>query len=173
MSLSLRAAQAADRPFVESLIAREVRAGSVLPRAFDPEAFLVAEEHGAVVGTLSLQAWSDGVIELGTVIAAVPRRGIGRALIAAGLERAAATGARWAVVLTGCPDYFAARGFEPLSDAPWARAQGPVASPDQPEELTAAIGYKAAASCRSCPHLRGCSQALLAHPLKQAWEACA
>ena len=173
MSLTLRAAQAADRPFVEALIAREVRAGAVLPRAFDPDAFLVAESEGAVVGTVGFQAWSDGVIELGTVIAAVPRRGIGRALVAAGIERATDAGARWAVVLTGCPDFFAAQGFSPLPDAPWARARGPVATHDQPEELTAAIGYKAAASCRACPHLRGCSQALLARPLKQAWEACA
>lgn len=173
MSLELRAARAADRPVVEALVAREVAAGAVLPRAFDPAAFLVAERAGRVVGTLGLSAWSPVVVELGTVIAAQPGQGVGRALVSAGLEAAAARGAHWAVVLTGAPGFFARQGFSTLDDPPWARARGPVPLPDQAEALTAAVGAKAAASCRSCPHLAACQQALLARPLRLAWEACA
>jgi N-acetylglutamate synthase-like GNAT family acetyltransferase len=176
MTVQIRAASTADRTTVDALIAREVRAGTVLHRDFVPSEFLVAEHRGRVVGALSTTPWTAAVVELGTVIATTPGRGTGRALVAAGLARADRWGADWTVVLTRVPRFFSRQGFEAVADAPWARARGPAAMTEGDADLSAAVGTKAARSCRTCPFLSTCEQSLLARRMPSAeavWRACA
>lgn len=168
MATVIRPAVAGDALSAVRLIRREVARGTVLPHTFHLAEFLVAEEDGVVVGTLSLSSWTAGVIELGTVIAAEPGRGVGQALVAAGLEEARERGAHTAVVLTGVPGWFSRQGFTAIGDTPWARARGlRVLQPAQ-DELGVAVSKKAAASCRGCARLGGCSQALLTVDLRPA-----
>lgn len=173
MTVFIRQARHTDRTAVEALVAREAAAGRVLPRDFASEAFLVAESGGRVAGTLSLTRWSDDVLELGTVISDLPGHGVGQRLIHAALDRAARSGHRWAVVLTGIPGFFQRQGFTPIAATPWARARGPVGTAGIEAGLDVAIGHKAAASCIRCPALGTCSQALLALPLADLVRACA
>ena len=173
MTVIIRPAGNLDRTAVEQLVSKEAAAGRVLPRAFTPADFLVAEVSGRVQGTLSLTAWSPEVLELGTVISALPRHRIGDRLVQAGLDHAARTGHAWAVVLTAIPGFFSRQGFDPVETTPWARARGPVAPASLGAELDHAIGHKAAGSCMRCPFLGTCSQALMALPLHTAVRACA
>lgn len=161
MAPNVRPARAGDHFSVLRLVRREVARGTVLPHAFVPADFLVAEEDGVVVGTLSMTSWTAGVWELGTVIAAEPGRGVGQALVAAGLEEAKERGAHSAVVLTGLPGWFSRQGFSAVGDTPWARARGLHMPEPAQEELGLAIAKKAAGSCRGCTRLGGCHQALL------------
>ena len=172
MSITVRPAVEADAAAVVPLIAREVARGTVLPHVFRPEEFLVAEVDGDVVGTLSLAAWTPGVVELGTVIAAVSGQGVGSRLVEAGLRRAAAEGAHTAVVLTGVPGWFASLGFTALGATPWARARGlSTIPPIRDPALDDAISAKSARSCARCPHLAGCTQALLCFSLPAVAQA--
>ena len=145
MTVIIRPAGNLDRTAVEQLVSKEAAAGRVLPRAFTPADFLVAEVSGRVQGTLSLTAWSPEVLELGTVISALPRHRIGDRLVQAGLDHAARTGHAWAVVLTAIPGFFSRQGFDPVETTPWARARGPVAPASLGAELDHAIGHKAQA----------------------------
>ena len=173
MDRLIRAASTADRDAVQSLIRREVARGTVLPRAFTPDDFLVMEEDGCVVGTLALTPWSDGVTELGTIIAARPGLGIGSALLSAGAAEAQRRGADRVVVLTASPGFFARAGFSASADPPWARARGPVLLQDPDEALQSAISTKASSSCRRCPKLARCRQHLLTRALAPADRAVA
>ena len=173
MTVTIRSALPADRAEVEQLVRRESAAGRVLPRAFVPSEFLVAEVAGRVQGTLSMSVWSRDVLELGTVISALPGHRIGDRLVEAGLSLATRTGHGWAVVLTGIPGFFSRQGFTTVDATPWARARGPVATASLEAGLDQAIGAKAAGSCVRCPFLGTCSQALMALPLHATVRACA
>jgi N-acetylglutamate synthase-like GNAT family acetyltransferase len=175
MTITIRQAVATDRRAVVALVDREVRAGTVLPRPFIPEHFVVAESGRRIMGTLATTRWADGVVELGTVISAERGHGVGARLVRAGLERARDAGGRWAVVLTGVPDFFSRQGFTVSSDTPWARARGPVLALDE-HDVAVAIGAKAESSCRSCPYLATCQQVMMVRRLDAAapaWRACA
>jgi N-acetylglutamate synthase-like GNAT family acetyltransferase len=161
-----RAAVEADRPFVEALIARELAAGTVLPRRFVPAEFLVLVGANAeILGCASFARWGPGVVEIGTVIAAHPGGGLGRAVVEAALARVAAGGDDTAVVLTGVPGFFARLGFQAVPDAPWARARRLPAVDLGDDALARGVAVKARKSCAACPHLAGCSQSLLVYRL--------
>jgi N-acetylglutamate synthase-like GNAT family acetyltransferase len=161
-----RAAVEADRPIVEALIARELAAGTVLPRRFVPAEFLVlAGPSGEVLGCASFSRWGPGVVEVGTVIAAHPGGGLGRAVVEAALARVAAGGDDTAVVLTAVPGFFSRLGFTEVPDAPWARARRLPAVALGDAALTRAVSVKARKSCAACPHLAGCTQSLLVYRL--------
>ncbi len=90
-------------------------------RAFIPALSLVAEDEGEVIGhILFTHLGLAGNGEQGDVLALAPlavlperqRRGIGSALVRAGLERAADLGFR-AVVVVGHPEYYPRFGFLP------------------------------------------------------------
>jgi len=93
-----------------------------------PDLCLVAEEGGEVVGHLFFSVArldsGDDVLALApmAVLPEWQRRGVGSRLIAAGLERAAATDFPLVVVL-GHPEYYPRFGFEPAGahgvKAPW------------------------------------------------------
>lgn len=175
MTITIRQAVATDRRGVDALVDREVRAGTVLPRAFVPEEFVVAEMRRRIVGTLATARWADGVVELGTVISGERGHGIGAKLVHAGLARAREHGGRWAVVLTGVPDFFARQGFTATDDTPWGRVRTPAPAVTQ-LDLADAIGAKADTSCRSCPYLPTCRKVMMVRRLDAAtaaWRACA
>src|SRR6476469_1398260 len=82
-------------------------------------AALVAEQDGSVVGHVQLsRSWVDArerlvevvVLSPLSVLPAAQGRGVGTALVAAALDRAAELGAP-AVFLEGSPDYYGRRGF--------------------------------------------------------------
>jgi amino-acid N-acetyltransferase len=78
------------------------------------QAFIVAELDGRVVGCCALQViWSDlAEIKSLAVDEANAQKGVGTALVAAALERAAKLGAARVFALTLYPDFFQKLGFE-------------------------------------------------------------
>ncbi len=168
----IRAARAADALAVEALVEREVHRGTVLPRRFSADAFLVAELDGQVAGTVALTAWSDRVIELGTLIADRSGLGIGRALAEAATRQARERGHDAIVALTSVSGFFERLGFSAVAQTPWAEARrvSTLPTPWLPE-LGPAVAHKAASSCATCPRLAGCSQALMALRIGQGAEA--
>ena len=172
--ISVRPARPSDAPAVRALVAREVRAGTVLPRLFSPGQFLVAEDERGICGTVSLSAWTSEVVELGTLIAREPGRGIGALLARAALDEALARGHGAVVALTAVPGFFLHLGFSAVGDTPWARARGIATLPATwMPELAPAVGYKATKGCASCPRLAGCQQVLLAIRIGAAARVCA
>ena len=131
----------AARPDDDAAIARVVGAGlrrggphdrgAARParRGGPPGASLVAEQDGALVGHVQLsRSWVDARERLVEVLVLSPLsvlpeaqgRGVGTALVAAALERAAALDAP-AVFLEGSPDYYGSRGFVRASELGFTR----------------------------------------------------
>jgi N-acetylglutamate synthase-like GNAT family acetyltransferase len=171
--MMVRDARPEDVRQIEAVMAPEVAAGRVLPRAVRADEFLVAEDpQGRIVGVVALAAWSAAVVELGSLVSAAQGRGLGALLVAAAVQEAARRGYTSIVALTSISGFFARNGFLSVADRPWARARGcgtlPVA--DFPE-LGEAVANKAR-RCAACPRLAGCGQDLLvrrlpvAHPLQ-------
>jgi len=106
-----------------------VRLLGLLAAAGHRRASLVAEQDGSVVGHVQLsRSWVDArerlvevvVLSPLSVLPAAQGRGVGTALIAAALDRAAELGAP-AVFLEGPPDYYGPRGFVRASERGFTR----------------------------------------------------
>jgi putative acetyltransferase len=106
-----------------------VRLLGLLAAAGHRRASLVAEQDGSLVGHVQLsRSWVDARERLVEVLVLSPLsvlpeaqgRGVGTALVAAALDRAAALGAP-AVVLEGSPDYYGRRGFVRASELGFTR----------------------------------------------------
>jgi len=159
---SVRPAREADVGALAELVAPHVASGTLLPRALDPEAFLVVEQEGALVGCVALSPWTSEVVELGTLVSNRP--GLGRLLVEAACAAAQAGGFRTIVALTGVEDFFSRCGFAAEGDVPWARARGLATRPSDRAELGPAVAWKAE-KCSRCARLGGCRQVLLSRRL--------
>lgn len=129
-------------------------------RAADADTLeLVAEDHGRVAGAVMFSpvtaisangAQSYGV-GLGPVAVLPDRqgRGIGAALIEAGLDYLKTLGVPWCVVL-GAPDYYARFGFGPVSVQGWTWSGDPQGEHVDAFRLMPMTGplQQAAAPCR-------------------------
>lgn len=158
--MDIRPAIAADVPAITSLMAPEIALGNLLPRAVDPADFLVAEHNGRVVGAVALSAWTEDVVELGSLVAGERGLGLGSALVAAATEEAARRGYDVVVALTGIGGFFERAGWTPLASAPWALARGCETLSEGPL-LDRAIAAKSR-RCAGCARLSACNQTLLA-----------
>ncbi len=130
----IRRARPEDVPVIQALMAPEVARGTVLPRAVQPEDFLIGEAACA-----ALTAWSSTVVELGSVVSQRP--GMGTLVVEAACAEARARGFKQVVVLTALTPWFLRRGF--------VVANG--------EELQ---GLKAS-HCAGCSRAFGCAQVLM------------
>jgi putative acetyltransferase len=106
-----------------------VRLLGLLAAAGHRRASLVAEQDGSLVGHVQLsRSWVDARERLVEVLVLSPLsvlpeaqgRGVGTALVAAALDRAAALDAP-AVFLEGSPDYYGRRGFVRASELGFTR----------------------------------------------------
>ncbi len=169
----IEAATAADLPAIDALLAPHVARGLVLPRKAGADAFLVARQapgrRGRIVGTVALTAWSDRVVELGSLAVDAPGLGLGARLVRAAEERAAALGFDRVVALTSSPGFFLRCGWQPSAHNPWARARALDAEPANPV-LSAALDRKALV-CAACPRLSTCTQTMLVTSVARAEAA--
>ncbi len=161
----IRPATLADVRAIDDLMAPQVRAGKLLPRTVRPAEFLVACVGRRVVGAVGLAALSPGTAELGSLVVAMGRRGIGRALVDAAMAEASARGLGTVIALTDAAEFFERCGFERASDTPWLRARTRLglasASPlHTAGDLSGASDAKSA-TCAACSRLAACRQSLL------------
>jgi N-acetylglutamate synthase-like GNAT family acetyltransferase len=104
---------------VRALFEDEVRAGQMLPRRTEEIQarlgdWLIAEEHGQVIGCVSLVAFNQRLCEIRS-LAVSPTcrgRGIGGDLIAAALEMARERGMQQVLALTRAVPVFERMGFQ-------------------------------------------------------------
>ncbi len=154
----IRPAVPEDRTALAALLAPAVASGAILPTDPDPRKFLVAEGPRGLVGAVALTPWTPEVTELGSLVSAETGCGLGTRLVQAAVSSAAAEGFATVVALTGLGDWFARRGFASTPTPPWALARAPQT---QAETLPGLV-KKAQQSCRVCPRLASCKQALVA-----------
>ena len=141
---SLRPAQTADLPAIESLLT-----ASHLPLAGVADAlpgFIVAESDGKIVGTAALEACSDNALLRSVAVAPEWRsHGLGRALVTRVIADAEARGLRALYLLTTTAEhYFPSFGFQQImrQDVP--------ADLRATEEFKAACPESAIVMCRHC-----------------------
>lgn len=163
--MEIRAAMSRDASTIAALVDAEVRRGTVLPRSVRAEDFLVACEDDRVVGAVALSPLTPAAAELGTLVATVRGRGVGRALVEAALDRAERLGFGTVVALTGAPGFFERCGFDRVGDTPWLRARrrgglGDVVPLPAPADVAGASAAKSRA-CARCPLLASCRQVFL------------
>jgi N-acetylglutamate synthase-like GNAT family acetyltransferase len=141
---TLRAAQSADLPAIESLLT-----ASNLPLAGVADAlpgFLVAESDGRIVGTAALEVSSDNALLRSVAVAPEWRsRGLGRALVTRVIADAEARGLRGLYLLTTTAEhYFPSFGFRQIT-----RDEVPAALRET-EEFKGACPASAVVMCREC-----------------------
>jgi N-acetylglutamate synthase-like GNAT family acetyltransferase len=115
----IRPALLADVPSLEALIAPFVASGDLLPRSrYDLcrhiREYHVADQDGAVVGSVALKLYSLDLGELGALAVRADWQGVGlgRALCATVVDEARDLGLREVFALTRQPLFFARLGFE-------------------------------------------------------------
>ncbi|HEY2376045.1 MAG TPA: arsenic resistance N-acetyltransferase ArsN2 [Gemmatimonadaceae bacterium] len=140
----LRSAQPSDLPGIEQLLT-----ASHLPLAGVAETlpgFVVAEFHGAIVGTAALDVCSDDALLRSVAVAPEWRsRGLGRALVTRVIADAEARGLRALYLLTTTAEhYFPSFGFRQI------RRDEVPADIQATEEFHGACPASAVAMCRDC-----------------------
>ncbi|MDP6942684.1 MAG: hypothetical protein QF464_00920, partial [Myxococcota bacterium] len=139
--------------------------GTILERPVTPEGFLVATSGSDLVGAVALTPQSGRVIELGSLVSNLSGVSLGRRLVEAAVDQASARGFEVVMALSAIPGFFERVNFRIASHAPWIAARRQLAMPHPlplapTTDATEAARAKAS-SCRRCPHLGTCSQALL------------
>lgn len=156
----VRAAVPSDEPAIARLLAPAIEDGSVLPRHPVFSEFLVAQAaDGELVGAVALSAWTDRVVELGALVSARPRQGIGGLLVEAVLHQAARQGFERVVALTALSEWFERRGFHQRPEAPWRLPSA--ARVDSEDGVSEAVFVKSKRSCAGCVRQPACRQALM------------
>ncbi|MFA5252971.1 MAG: N-acetyltransferase [Phycisphaerae bacterium] len=117
--MKVRSAKITDAKAIHSLINFYAEENKMLFRSMadvyeNLQSFVVAELDGRVVGCCALQViWSDlAEIKSLAVEEANSKKGIGKSLVTATIEKAALLGAPQVVALTLYPDFFKKLGFE-------------------------------------------------------------
>jgi len=175
--MNIRPATAGDVVAIQRAMAPHLSTGALLPRRVTPHRFTIAEDHqGHLLGAVALEPWSVGVVELGSLVATRPGRGVGRALTRAATDLAARRGFQQIVALTHLVGFFGRSGFATSPTAPWAfaRRAGAQAEDEAPTALVDAIAHKSLA-CAGCARLQGCQQTLMVRQLSAfpAQRVCA
>lgn len=118
MTVSVRHATPHDAPVIRALIDRFVADGTLLPRTEDfiaahAEHFLVAEDHGEVVGCVHLDEYAPSLSELRSlaVRSDVQGKGVGRALVEATERLATKRGAATLFAVSNDEEFFRRFGF--------------------------------------------------------------
>ncbi|HEY7482354.1 MAG TPA: arsenic resistance N-acetyltransferase ArsN2 [Gemmatimonadales bacterium] len=115
MTASIRPATPGDFTGVVSLLhAADLPTAGLQPRLAD---FLVAEDHGRIVGAIGLEVYGDRALLRSAVVDAGHRNsGLGSDLVARLLERARVRGVREVYLLTTTAErYFPRFGFHPIA----------------------------------------------------------
>ncbi len=163
--IAIRPATQTDVRAIETLLASEIARGSVLPKRVTPETFLVAVESGHLLGIVALTHQSPRVVEVGSLVSTRRGIGLGHRLVEAAVSHASLSGYEVVMALTAISGFFERVGFRVASHAPWITARQQLAMP-HPLPLAATSDAVEAAhakstTCRLCPRLAACSQALL------------
>jgi amino-acid N-acetyltransferase len=149
---TIRAACESDVDAIHRLVSEHLTEGRLLPRSRDEIAsrvarFLVAVDHGRVVGCADLAALSRRVAEVRSLVVDNGARscGIGRQLVKELERRALVSGFETLTAFTHTPGYFVQLGFSIVPHT-WV-----------PEKIEA--------DCRSCSQFRHCGQYAVMLPL--------
>ena len=165
--MDVRPARSRDVSAIRAMLLPAVRSGEVLPRAVVASDFLVADDGGELVGIVALTAWSESVVELGSLVASRRGCGVGSCLVTAALEWAAVRGYTDVVALTSLDGWFARQGFESVPTTPWALARSTprlLSRSASGGAILEATAVKAQRTCSSCPRLEACQQVLMHQP---------
>jgi N-acetylglutamate synthase-like GNAT family acetyltransferase len=148
----VRSASDADVDAIHRLVSNHVTEGRLLPRSREEIAarigrFIVAVDHGHVVGCADLAPLSRRVAEVRSLVVAGGARacGIGRRLVREVEKRALASGFESLTAFTHTPGYFVQLGFSIVPHT-WV-----------PEKIEA--------DCRTCAQFRQCGQYAVMLPL--------
>lgn len=149
---TIRTACESDVDAIHRLVSEHLTEGRLLPRSRDEIAgriarFLVAVDHGRVVGCADLAPLSRRVAEVRSLVVDNGARscGIGRQLVKELERRALASGFETLTAFTHTPGYFVHLGFSIVPHT-WV-----------PEKIEA--------DCRSCSQFRHCGQYAVMLPL--------
>jgi amino-acid N-acetyltransferase len=150
--LTIRTACESDVDAIHRLVSDHLAEGRLLPRSRDEIAsriarFLVAVDHGRVVGCADLAPLSRHVAEVRSLVVDNGARacGIGRQLVTELERRALVSGFETLTAFTHTPGYFVQLGFSIVPHT-WV-----------PEKIDA--------DCRTCPQFRHCGQYAVMLPL--------
>lgn len=145
----LRRAEPVDAPAIHALLEQYVADGVMLPRTLEQiyrviRDFVIAEEHGAIVGCGALRIYNQRLAEVGAlaVAPAVQGKGVGRRVVETLVEDARALGIEKVFALTMQVEFFDRVGF------------GVVAVTEFPE--------KVAGDCASCARRTQCPETAVA-----------
>ena len=148
-----RKATLRDIPEMQSLVAKEVQEGVILPRSDDEVAtnirsYILAEEEGMIVGYGALHIHSPRLAEIRSLIVAPARqgRGIGRGIVEEALREAEALEVAEVLVLTYLPEFFRKLGFQEIDKE------------SIPE-------HKIWTDCIKCIHFPNCNEVSLIRPV--------
>ena len=129
MAYTIRSARTCDVPVIRKLIDANVESGRLLSKATvtlyeDIQEFCVAElpDDGGLAGCGALHVMWEDLAEIRTIAVRgeCQGTGIGHAIVDALLARARALGVERVFVLTFAVEFFARRGFRPISGTPVA-----------------------------------------------------
>ncbi len=118
--VTVRPATQGDLLDMEALISQSVEMGDVLPRTLEeltdllPSFFVAEAEDGRIVGTAALEVYNRKLAEVRSLCTSPETRGegIGRALVAACLDRARDKGILEVMAITDKDAFFRACGFD-------------------------------------------------------------
>jgi N-acetylglutamate synthase-like GNAT family acetyltransferase len=117
--ITVRPACPADKAALSECIEQFIQRGKLLPRTADElESLLancfVAELEGRVVGCAALEIYSKKLAEIRSlaVLPEVQRRGVGRQLVAACIDRAKEKNILEVMAITSSEEFFKACGFD-------------------------------------------------------------
>ena len=141
-----------DIPTMTQMVSSEVKEGTILARTEDEIAtnirsYIIARQHGRIVGYTALHIYSPRLAEIRSLIveSAYRRTGVGYALVSAALEEAKNIKIQESVlVLTFLPEFFKKLGFHTIEKA------------EIPEQ-------KIWADCIKCVHFPVCNEVAMVY----------